>query len=80
MSSETLDRVAAIGRFPDQSHIGLSLEYGGNAFPDQRMIIDAKDTDRIQVTRNAHFPRSVTASLEGLLRGVRLIDLAGNHQ
>ena len=40
MHSKLLDRLAAIRRFGDYGHIGLTADQYGNALADHRMIID----------------------------------------
>jgi hypothetical protein len=39
MRTKLLDRLAAIRRFCDQGHIGLTADQYGNALADYRMII-----------------------------------------
>ena len=45
MLAEALDRLAAGRRLGDQHHVRLAVDDGGDAFAQQRMIVDAEDAD-----------------------------------
>src|SRR3954467_3826098 len=44
---EERDRLFAGLGFGDESHVGLAPDHGGEPFPQDRMIIDGEDADRL---------------------------------
>src|SRR5262249_30707847 len=54
MLAETLDRLAGVGGFRYQAHIGLSLEDRGDSLAYQRMVIDAQYVDQTRVAHIVH--------------------------